>query len=130
MPPERRLSGFVYRWGRPTVRNCTPRWPQDLEGIPGLREPGLSTNARQTPGKVGFFLDLSRLAPRLAAFADDPQTAGVWGHVVISPVDASGRLDLALLQDWARSRDEIGVTHPLTQAVLDAIVFDPGGESP
>jgi len=54
-------------------------------------------------------------------FPDDPVKGGQSGHGVIAPLDADGELDRAMLDGWASYRGS-GRRHPLTQAVLDAIV--------
>jgi hypothetical protein len=52
---------------------------------------------------------------------DDPAQGGQPGHGVIAPLDGRGKVDQAMLDEWASSRGS-GRRHPLTQAVLDAIV--------
>lgn len=124
MPTERRTHGFVYRWGRRSAQNCTPRPGVDTTGHPGLREPGLSTSEHLEAGKgPAIRIDVSLLRPPLLALADDPSCAGPTGHVTITPVSESGQVDPVLLEEWAQSRAP-GSVHPLTQIVLDAVVAE------
>jgi hypothetical protein len=68
-------------------------------------------------------LDVSRLRPPLAYIPDDVGKGGTPGHGVITPVDASGKVDQAALDEWASCRNsQTDTPHPLTQLVLDAIV--------
>lgn len=66
-------------------------------------------------------IDLALLAPPLRGIPDDAVAGGTAGHVAIVPVDAAGAVDQQLLDQWAASRGQ-APPHPLTQAVLDAIV--------
>jgi len=120
MATVRRNIGIVYRLGRRTANNFTPK-AKDLAGRIGLREPGLSTLDRLGENEEGIKIDLSLLKPPLQAFADDPESQGRPGHLSIGPVSESGMVDLGLLQDWIESRDR-GFNDPLTQIVLDAAI--------
>jgi hypothetical protein len=57
----------------------------------------------------------------LQAFADDPASGGIPGHVSIAPVNEAGTVDQQQLEDWAASRGT-GRQHRFTQIVRDAIV--------
>lgn len=112
---------LVYRRGAATARNFTPRQGTDTVGKPG-KSPGLSVwdhvqLARREKAQV---IELTLLRPPLAAIPDDPATGGDVGHFSIAPVDASGRVDLQALNDWAATRDS-GQVHVLTRIVRDAI---------
>ena len=120
MPTVWRSSGIIYRLGGRTQNNFTPK-PKDLEGIAGLREPGLSTLEHLKEGEAGFAIDLSRLAYPLRAFADDPGSPGRPGHLAIAPVDQSGAVDVERLDEWIASR-EMNFNHPFTQYLLDAVI--------
>jgi hypothetical protein len=120
MATEPLSEGIVYRRGQLKSRDFTPRPGKDTVGRPG-QLPGLSTFRTPTPGKRVQKIDLARLRPPLRAFADDPAKGGTAGHVAILPVDDSGEVDQALLEEWAASRGS-AETHPLTQFVLDTVV--------
>jgi hypothetical protein len=91
-----------------------------MVGVPGVYEPGLPTTERLPEGVVAVVIDVARLRPPLQAMADDPSSPNSHGHVSITPVDESGRVDDRLLREWAESRAPDGC-HPLTQNVLDAV---------
>ena len=125
MPTTRREKGFVYRLGRRTEKNCTPRIDRDTSGVPGLREPGLSARerlGRLVKGDVALKIDLTLLAPPLQAFADDPTTAGELGHVTITPVDSDGRVDEIAQREWASTRADEKAAHRFTKMIFEAIV--------
>jgi hypothetical protein len=72
-------------------------------------------------GKKVQSIDTGKLKPPLMAIPDDVEKGGTPGHVAIAPVNDKGEVDVALLEEWARSRDT-GETHPFTQILLDAVV--------
>ncbi|MGD0542640.1 MAG: hypothetical protein ABSB33_14090 [Tepidisphaeraceae bacterium] len=111
----------VYRLGSATDDALTPR-VKDIETLPG-QKPGLSVEVvGPGPGQKAQKVDVTVLAENgLAFFVDDPSSGGREGHGVISPVDASGKVDQALLKEWASYRGT-GKRHRFTQAVLDAII--------
>lgn len=101
-------ANIVFRGGSRTADNLTPK-AKDLAEFP----PGLSTfrTAEQAFGESNAkaqLLDLSRL--KTLQWIEDET-----GHVTIAPADAQA------LAEWAATRGT-GVTHPLTQEVLDALV--------
>lgn len=120
MAPIPRTSGFVYRRGSLTARTFTPRKATDTTARTGA-SPGLSTWETLEAGIKGQRIDLSRLRPPLAAFADDPAEGGDAGHVAIAPVDESGAIDQQMLESWAACRDQED-EHPLTTILLEAVV--------
>jgi hypothetical protein len=98
---------LVYRGGSAKPDNLTPR--------PGADQTGLSTfdnwEAATPPGGKAQVIDTSKLKPPLVATPDAPPP----GHVSIGPGDP------ALIDQWAATRGT-GQIHPLTQAIMDAIV--------
>jgi hypothetical protein len=122
MPPARRNQGLVYRRGSRTSDNFTPRPDRDTSGSEG-QAPGLSAFE---PFQLGLgekvqVVDLSLLPSSLQALADDPGAGGIPGHVSIAPVNERGEVDRAVLAEWASTRGT-GQVHPLTAAVLEAVV--------
>jgi hypothetical protein len=97
----------VYRGGSATPDNLTPR--------PGIDTTGLSTfdnlEAATPPGGKAQVIDTSKLKPPLVATPDAPPA----GHVSIAPQDP------ALIAEWAATRGT-GQIHPLTQAIMDAVI--------
>jgi hypothetical protein len=120
VPPKASTTGIVYRWGSKTPSNLTPQI-KDLEGQPGLRQPGLSANEHLPAKRKGIAIDLERLNHPLRAFSDDPLAEGVPGHVSITPVKETGMIDLELLLEWVESRGS-GCDHWLTRVLLDAVL--------
>jgi hypothetical protein len=98
---------LVYRGGSAKPDNLTPR--------PGIDTTGLSTfdnlEAATPPGGKAQVIDTRKLKPPLRATPDAPPP----GHVSIGP------LDPALINEWAATRGT-GQVHPLTEAIMDAIV--------
>lgn len=111
----------VYRSGTKTTDSLTPR-ERDLVAAPGSNA-GLSVNANPTGSRQKVQkIDVSLLTQGgLKYLPDDPSVSDHDGHGVITPVDSAGKVDQEALREWASSRGT-GVTHRLTQAVLDAIV--------
>jgi hypothetical protein len=120
MPTEWRSLGIVYRLGRRTPNNFTPK-PKDMIGHPGLREPGLSILEHLAEGEIGIAINLSLLSHPLRAFADDPGSPGRPGHLAIAPVDHDGSVDVEKLREWIKSR-ETDLNHPFTQQILEAVI--------
>jgi hypothetical protein len=114
--------GIVYRRGRLTAKNFTPRPGADTIAKPG-QAPGLSAFVTLTlaQGEIAQEIDLALLQPPLQAIPDDPALGGTPGHVAITPCDASCAVDQQLLEAWAATRGQLP-PHPLTQVVLDAVV--------
>ena len=81
-------------------------------------------DALKNGNKKAQKLDLSKLKLPLAYFPDNPEVeGGRRGHGVITPVDATGRVDHVALAEWASCRLSQGdAPHPLTQLVIGAIV--------
>ncbi len=98
---------LVYRGGSAKPDNLTPR--------PGIDRTGLSTfdnlEAATPPSGKAQVIDIRKLKPPLVAKPDAPPP----GHVSIGP------LDPVLIDEWAATRGT-GQTHPLTQAIMDAVV--------
>ena len=112
-------TGLIYRRGAVKPTNLTPRPQVDTVGRPG-QAPGLSTSVKL--GAVcGMAIDAALLVPPLRAIADDPTQGGSPGHVAIVPVNESGQVDQALLEEWAATRGS-GVLHPLSVLLERAIV--------
>jgi hypothetical protein len=65
---------------------------------------------------------LDLLVRPLKAFFDKPEQGGSEGHVAIAPADHAGEVDAKALEDWASFR-KTGQVHPLTQVLLDAVVW-------
>ena len=106
-PSSHSIPPKVYRGGSATPDNLTPR--------PGVDTTGLSTfdnlEAATPPGGKAQVIDTSKLQPPLMATPDAPPP----GHVSIGPQDP------ASIAEWAATRGT-GQIHPLTQAIMDAIV--------
>jgi hypothetical protein len=104
---EQSVPLLVYRGGSAKPDNLTPR--------PGVDKTGLSTfdnwEAATPPGGKAQVIDTSKLKPPLVATPDAPPP----GHVSIGPRDPT------LIDEWAAARGT-GQIHPLTQAILDAVV--------
>ena len=104
---------LVYRGGSATPDNLTPR--------PGEDTLGLSTfdnlNAAVQPGGKAQVIDLNKLAQPLVGVPDAPPP----GHVSIRPGEVATPDVLSVIREWAAARGT-GTTHPLTQAIIDAIV--------
>lgn len=114
--------GIVYRLGSATDDALTPRLKDTTAG-PG-QKPGLSVERDGPgPGLKPQKIDVSLLEKNgLGLFEDDPLQGGRVGHGVIAPVDVRGEVDVTRLQEWASWRQTGKRHHPLTQAVLDAII--------
>jgi hypothetical protein len=112
---------IVYRLGSATNDALTPR-SQDLESHPGSY-PGLSVDeSPPPPGRKAQKIDVALLAQSgLAFFPDDPSQGGSNGHGVIAPIDTNGRVDEAILREWAGCRGT-GQRHHFTQGILNAII--------
>lgn len=111
-------TGFIYRNGSRTVDRFTPR-DKDTKAIGG-KVAGLSAfdteeAAFRLGGNKVQQIDVALLPPILGAFRDDS------GHVSIVPIDASGTIDVAALEEWASFRGT-GQTHSLTAFLLQAVV--------
>src|SRR2546430_12160439 len=93
---------IVFRGGSRTNQMLTPRPGIDTVAPEGLT-PGLSVeetlqDALEERNKKAQKIDRSKLKPPLAYFADDANVkGGRLGHGVITPVDATGRVDHAAL---------------------------------
>ena len=113
---------ILYRLGSLTSDNFTPRAGKDTIGGPG-QAAGLSMFEELVlaSGRKAQAIDSERLRLPLKAIPDNPAEGGTEGHVAIAPIDAQGRVDQALLDEWASTRGT-GQVHRLTQIVLDAIV--------
>ena len=100
------MPAKVYRGGANTADNLTPR--------PGIDTTGLSTfdnlEAATKPGGKAQVIDISRLKPPLVA---TPQTA--FNGTCFNRPDKA-----ALIAEWAAAQGQ--ADHPLTQAIMDAIV--------
>jgi hypothetical protein len=117
-----RTEGFIFRRGARTAKNFTPRPGKDTGSQEG-QAPGLSAYdaIALDVGDKAQKIALSRLKAPLAAVPDDAAQGGEPGHVTITVLDASGKVDQQLLEEWAASRDQ-GAEHPLTQLLLEAVV--------
>jgi len=111
---------IVYVWGNLTADNFTPRADKDMKGTPG-QKPGLSSSTSSPKGRKAQGIDLELLKFPLVAFADEVGLGGREGHVALVPVDQHGNVDVEALEEWASFRGS-EKTHPLTQALLDAVV--------
>ena len=111
---------IVYVWGNLTADNFTPRPGKDTVGAPG-QFPGLSAWTTPPTGRKGQGVDVGLLAFPLKAFPDDVEQGGMEGHIAIAPANAAGEVDEDALNEWASARGT-GRVHPLTQALLDAVV--------
>ena len=111
----------IYRLGSATDDALTPRPGKDTTATVG-QQPGLSVwESGPKPGQKAQKIDPSLLTTGgLAYFPDDPATGGQAGHGVIALVNAVGRVDQVLLEEWASYRGT-GKRHRFTQAILDAI---------
>lgn len=116
----------LYRAGSATAKNLSPRSGIDTADLPG-RPPGLSffstpqaALGAKGAGKVQV-LETSDLPADLRLSADDPTEGGTAGHFTLAPVDGSGLVDKARLEEWASRRDGVDVD-PLVEAVRSAIV--------
>ena len=115
----------VYRSGSARDENLTPRLGKDTIGKPGQAS-GLSTfsllELAVEPGGKAQVIDLEFLQSPLVGFGDEPLLeGGREGHVSIAPVNAEGKVDQPLLENWARSRG-VDKAHPLTELVKQALV--------
>lgn len=106
-------SKIVYRGGSRTPDNLTPR--------PGIDIRGLSTfetlEFAVQPGGKAQAINVSRLPVPLVAVPDAPPP----GHVSIRPGFELTPEVLQVTPEWAASRGT-GVTHPYTQALMDAVI--------
>lgn len=66
-------------------------------------------------------INSEKLKPPLKAITDDATQGGIAGHFSIAPVNATGEVDLSLLEAWAAARGT-GQMHKFTQLLLDAVV--------
>ncbi len=92
--------------------------------MPG-RSPGLSAfdtmEQAFKQSKKAQGINVDRLAPPLQIFPDDPKLeGGVQGHVTIAPSTSDGKVDGALLGEWAATRKS-GLAHHLTDILKAAI---------
>src|SRR5579859_4754864 len=104
------MSGkrMVYRGGSRTNQALTPRAGVDTVAPNGLT-PGLSVedkleDALGEKNRKAQRLDLEKLKRPLIYVPDNPGIeGGRSGHGVITPVDDQGRVDHAVLEEWANS---------------------------
>lgn len=119
------MPRLVYRGGSARDENLTPRAGKDTQGKPG-QAPGFSVfstlDLAVEPGGKAQAIDLDLLLPPLVGLEDDCMLeGGREGHVSITPVTESRRVDQVLLEAWASSRGAVPA-HPLTEIVKQALV--------
>jgi len=73
------------------------------------------------PGAKAQVIDLDLLQSPLRGYPDDVALGGSEGHVAIAPATEEGEVDLALLEEWARTRRG-NRTHEFTRLVMLAVV--------
>lgn len=116
------MSRLIYRRGRENEKTFTPRPGIDTVGRPG-QVPGLSTfeTLSLRRGEVAQGIDVTLLQSPLQAIPDDIAKGGSPGHVSITPVDAAGKVDQQLLDEWAATCGQL-LAHPLTSTTAQQSV--------